>query len=376
METNNKCNAVTIKGEPCARGRNKSGFCTVHEKCRTEHGPHEFEKEQLKFRFNKANRELTEKYREDMRTIPDTERPIRNLQYMRDRGVLRANHLRDVTAMAERHRQEIEETGVNPDAEAIARKEAKARAKAEKQRRDMEARDRRIAEGLLELERIHAENDRWQQEFMQRRNHVYDPVVFAPAEPVVRDLRDIAGDRQNIHTTEAVNHTKSIIEKIRKVEVPEDYRWDPENCSKTPGEIIAECRLSQKAAHQMMSQYAQDTSIYDIEAGIYGKVLDSVWQFIKNHEDRADLIGILRSELQDNIGMCAQGNLTRICNIVAGYVDGVTMMEPLAEKLGRLLAPLMDVEDALDRIAQAEKILEELNVPAEERDTWMEPLKA
>jgi len=135
-----------------------------------------------------------------------------------------------------------------------------------------------------------------------------------------------------------------------------------------------ECNLSQKAAWQMMSQYAQDTSIYDIEVGIYGKVLDCVWQYVKASSDKEDLCRIIKRELEDNIGMCAQGNLSRICNVLAGYMDGIGSQESLSERLGRLLPPLMELEDVTERIRQALVILRDNHVPVGEWDTWMDPL--
>jgi hypothetical protein len=75
----------------------------------------------------------------------------------------------------------------------------------------------------------------------------------------------------------------------------------------------------------------------------------------------------------DNVGMCAQGNLSRICNILAGYMEGVGAQESLSELLGRLLPPLMAIEDATERIRQACVILSENKVPQSEWDTWMEP---
>jgi hypothetical protein len=124
----------------------------------------------------------------------------------------------------------------------------------------------------------------------------------------------------------------------------------------------------------MFNQYVSNVSIYDIEEGIYGKVLDSVWQYVKTSPDKADLCKILKTEMRDNIGMCAQGNLSRICNILAGYMEGVGAQESLSERLGRLLPPLMSIEDHGERIRQACVILAENKVPADEWDTWMEPI--
>ena len=145
-------------------------------------------------------------------------------------------------------------------------------------------------------------------------------------------------------------------------------------CSKTPADIITLCKLTPKAAWQMQSKYCQDENIYEMGNGIYGKVLDGVLQFILKSPDKDDLCKILKQEMEDNIGMCAQGNLSRLCNILAGYMDGIGATESVAEILGRELPRLMEIKDPKQRIEQAVKIFKENNVPIKEWGSWMEPL--
>jgi len=204
---------------------------------------------------------------------------------------------------------------------------------------------------------------------------IVDEEVAPPPADGEDQLRRFAGDAQNVHTSVIVKQTKDVVQKIREVRVPSEYAWNPSEASKTPFEIGLECKLSQRAALQMMSQYSDDTAIYDIEPGIYGKVLDSVWQFIKKSSDKKDLCKILKQELEDNIGMCAQGNLSRLCNILAGYMDGVSQKESTSEILGRLFPKLMEIEDEDIRVSKAVKILVEQDVPDEQWQTWLAPLR-
>jgi hypothetical protein len=189
-----------------------------------------------------------------------------------------------------------------------------------------------------------------------------------------RQLANFVADPQNVHTTEAVRQTKDIVARVREIPVPEGYRWNTRVVSKTIGEIIADCQLTAHAAAQMFNQYVSVVAVYDIEEGIYGKVLDCVWQYIKASPDKEDLCKILKNEMTDNIGMCAQGNLSRICNILAGYMEGVGAQESLSERLGRLLPPLMEIDDVAERIRQACVILSENNTPPSEWGTWIDPL--
>jgi hypothetical protein len=173
-----------------------------------------------------------------------------------------------------------------------------------------------------------------------------------------------------------VEQTKKIVECVRRIAVPPEYAWDRLVTSRTPFEIGLECKLSQKAAWQMISQYAQDVAIYDIEPGIYGKVLDSVWQFIKNAPEKAELCNVLRQEMEDNIGMCAQGNLSRICNVLPGSLEGIGQKESVSEILGREFPKLMEIEREPDRLREGERILRENAVPEGEWENWLEPLRA
>jgi len=179
----------------------------------------------------------------------------------------------------------------------------------------------------------------------------------------------IANDRQNVHTELVVNKVKETINTVLQIAVPPEYQTET---LKTSGEIILECKLSKKAAWQMMAKYCGDEDIYEMGEGIYARVLNSVWQYIKASPDAEDLKKILAAEMEDNIGMCAQGNLSRLCNILSGYVEGMDMKSK-NEILGERIAALMGI-DISERATQVQAILRELMVPHEEWHVWMEPL--
>jgi len=262
-------------------------------------------------------------------------------------------HIRERNEMSARHRNEIARTGVDPDAEAKERK------RIEHERKLMIARQRRAERRQEEMRQL----------LEQVANH--QPVVNHQRNG---ELRNIAMDRENVHTTPVVNMVNKTIETILKVPVPEDYRWNMTTCSKTPGDIVLQCKLTPKGAWQMTSQYCQDIDIYGMGKGIYGKVLDSVWQYILNSNDKDELMKILRQEMEDNIGKCAQGNLTRLCNILGGYLNGVVIKESYAEVLGRKFPEIAVIEDGKKRIEEAHKLLVETSTPQSEWMNWITPI--
>jgi hypothetical protein len=195
--------------------------------------------------------------------------------------------------------------------------------------------------------------------------------------PRERTLAEIAADRQNIHTTEVMKKFKDMVELIRKIEVPEEYRWNMTKVSKTMSEIISECELTPQAAWQFSSKYCSDETIYDMENGIFGKLMDSVWQHVKNLEDPASLKQIVKEELEMNIGTCAQGNLTRVANILVGILDGLDPQEESRlEKIGKAINDVrrtltMDMSRSQIVLATM-KVLVPFGMTADEMKPWVQ----
>jgi hypothetical protein len=191
-----------------------------------------------------------------------------------------------------------------------------------------------------------------------------------------RTLADIAADNQSIHTTEVVKKFKDMVELIRKIDVPEDYRWNMTKVSKTMSEVIAECELTPQAAWQFSSKYCADDSIYEMESGIFGKLMDSVWQHVKTSPESASLKEIVKEELEMNIGMCAQGNLTRVANILVGILDGLnpqeeSRLEKIAKAIADLRPTLVGKTQVEIRLA-AMKVLVPFGMTAAEMKPWVD----
>ena len=351
----NRCVGITADGRPCHNRKcpevGDGNRCRIHFNTVQRYGPHQTEINEIKAKHKFIKSQRINAFYVEHR-IPLNEEAQFQLAGLKQ--LLKDAKRDELEAAIERHRVERHRLGHDPDAPARERQhqEDLRRLQQRVQRRDLRVGDARVRLAAI-------------------REIVDNLGVGGAADN--RELARFTADPQNVHTTQMVKQTKKIVAKVREIPVPEDYRWNIHITSKTAGEIIAECKLSIHASCQMLTQYSHSTAIYDIEEGIYGKVLDSVWQFIKNSPDKEDLCRILKQEMEDNIGMCAQGNLTRLCNILAGYLDGVAPPESTADKMGRLLPPLMEIEDPLERIYKAFEIMKENHVPFEEWDNWVGP---
>lgn len=221
----------------------------------------------------------------------------------------------------------------------------------------------------LAAQRAQRVRQRWQDYLAQvnviRNNNIRDPINVAGGQ-----LGQFAQDKQNIHTELVIKKVKETVEKILKVDVPLEYKTDT---LKTLSEIIGDCKLSKQATIQMTNHYCNDHDIYDLGKGIYANVLNGIWQYIKTSEHSEDLKKILKSELEDNIGMCAQGNLSRLCNILSGYMEEIDLRS-LNELIGDKLTELLELEDVRQRIVQARSFLDLHKVPRENWKEWLLPL--
>lgn len=375
MAANNGCIGIKADGDVCgARCKNNNVRCATHIRTLENNGPHALAQKELAYVHKKQIRNIENRYDPMIANIVDGVQRRRMQQDMwHDIQQLRARQAQEMTLLVRQQEDVVRQTGVNPDAAAQERAAERARIREEEwenrrmdRHRQWEAEDAARAALAVELLRQRAAG------IVNHPANV-NAVQQRPA-PRIGELGNFARDAQNVHTTTAVKQTKDMVSRILKISVPNDFKWNPRTCSKTPGEIITQCSLSAKGAWQMVAKYCQDENVYEMGKGIYGQTLDGVWQYIVNSPDKKDLCRILRQEMEDNIGMCAQGNLTRLCNILAGYMEGIGVQESPSEILGRKLPLLMEIEDTNIRLTEAYKLLVETGTPEAQWLSWVEPL--
>ena len=423
-----KCQVYTTKGTQCSKAHKaNSQYCGLHETKREETGPHRFAREQLTIKHKFEVKTQIEHFigrLTQIRDDPDARREIENARTLSD-AEMTVRHRNEIDALRRTHRAEIAANGGrDPDESANMRRELK-----ELELQSIRAahwitrRWANVAERnhfLPELEEIrtrvrtigqHPDITQGNRELIQNLDRGITQrldgfmaramqdvehggpirgwggeVAVVPAHmragaramalPNPNVLARIANDNQNVHTQLVVEQTKKNVAEILKIPVPEGFKWQAARLSMTYKTIIMFCTLSPKSAWQFSSMYCSDATIYDLEPGIFGKVVDGVWQFISNSPDKKDLKKILQSELRDNIGMCAQGNLSRICNVLQGYLEGIGQKESVSTILGREFPKLMEIENVVEREARGAAILRENAVPESEWESWLEPLRA
>jgi len=183
-----------------------------------------------------------------------------------------------------------------------------------------------------------------------------------------RNLGEFVADMQNVHTKEIVDPVIKNAKMLMKLGKKKSKEQD------TFKEVVFECKLSGPARKQLCFMYYSDEKIYNLQEKTYQLVLDGVWYYVlkQKPETKAEIITRLSQELEDNIGMCAQGNLSRIINTLSGYME--ELIVEYEESLQDGMARISKIADEKKRINEAKNFLKKKKVPENEWEVWLESL--
>jgi len=186
-------------------------------------------------------------------------------------------------------------------------------------------------------------------------------------------LKKLAEDRQNIHTFVVSKQTNKSLEILKKVAVPPGQ--------KTMGEILSAWTLSPcLGASQEVAQVERDMRFWAMKADVvekddylYRNILRSLWAKIKKYSEEVqkELIRRLWEECNESVGMCAQGHISRLTNVLVGFDEdfkGSALTADFQEKI----AEISRLKKYEEKIQQATKIMDEIGMPSEERQAWLE----
>jgi hypothetical protein len=110
---------------------------------------------------------------------------------------------------------------------------------------------------------------------------------------------------------------------------------------------------------------------------LYAKVLEGLWHTIQAQPEaeRVELLQRLWEEASESVGMCCEGHISRLVNVMVGFDSAfappVSQGEILQNKMAALAA--MSVEADV-RVAYARAFMNELGMPEGDQAPWLEAL--
>lgn len=211
---------------------------------------------------------------------------------------------------------------------------------------------------------------------------VPDHIFFAEPPPVERRrLGVLANDEQNVHTQEVSNQTNDAIQRLLAIPIPPEQRsratlfraW---NLLYGPTrEQKIEVATDVDRHFQLMHCRTQSPQAPDM---LYRRMVRGLVAYITRVQDaevRTNLWQRMYEECREAIGVCIDGHISRLSNVLVGFDENfkspVSQGELIQNRISAIGA--MDVNpEEKTRLATA--FFEEIALPADRRTAWIEAL--
>lgn len=203
------------------------------------------------------------------------------------------------------------------------------------------------------------------------------PVVFQRDPEGGINLRAFAADNQSVHRSSVQNSThKAVVALLRRpvlegVDCLEEIVVAFNDATRVrwygPGADGAQA-TRELAITELTNDYF-NTEAFSVR---YGDVVDRVWTFIRGHEHHPEMCTRLAQEVYEGRGMCSNGKMARLVNVLMGYDETLETEAPREVFQFRIAA--LRSQPLAGREAAARELFREFNIPDAEHDAWLEPL--
>jgi hypothetical protein len=180
-----------------------------------------------------------------------------------------------------------------------------------------------------------------------------------------RPLEQFAQDSQNVHTKHVTEQTihaqKELISIVASGNVLEEIEREWKGKYKY-GKVL----------NDMKYWYSVSLCITK-DDWLYKRMLDGLWTKIKEHKEKEELVKRLWEESLDSVGMCCQGHLGRLSNVMIGFGEDSVQQQSFGEILQNKMSEIARLENTTEyKVKQALLFFEQHNVPETERTAWLE----
>ena len=190
----------------------------------------------------------------------------------------------------------------------------------------------------------------------------------------LQTLAGIAGDRQNIHTAVISTQTNQGLKVLFEQVVPPDQATLFEIVTAWRELKVAEINEIQSVLQDMAEWYTRSMCRAEGDF-LYMRVLDHLWSLILHSEENTELVKRLYQECFEAKGMCCDGHINRLVNVMVGFHDAFNPPLSPKEILQNKMSAIAMRDGSLDdKIKEAMEVFEEVKLPEEERQVWLDSL--
>ncbi len=200
-----------------------------------------------------------------------------------------------------------------------------------------------------------------------------------PQPVVVRrtDLAALAHDRQNVHTAPVSDQTNRGIEKLLAI------RRQHGGTMRSPDWFAAKWLVRSYGSWPVVSRTVNDMQGWYSQSScrapndyLYRNLLDGLYLMIRNLPDDETKIEVYKrafEECFESVGMCCDGHITRVCNVLVGFDDAFVPPVPIGDLIQSKMAAIAGMDISTDeKIRLATAFFNENNVQEADRTAWLE----
>lgn len=191
------------------------------------------------------------------------------------------------------------------------------------------------------------------------------------------NLQLIALDRQNVHTRAVSQQTNKGLEVLLAIQKQRNRTM------RSPEWLAAKWLVRSYGPWQAVSRTVTDmiqwyntNTCRAVGDQLYRHALDGLYLRISSHsseEIKTELNKRVFEECFESIGLCCDGHISRLCNVLVGFDDAFEPPVPFGEILQNKMAALFALDiPTEEKLAQAIAFFNEYAVSEEERAAWLE----
>jgi hypothetical protein len=192
--------------------------------------------------------------------------------------------------------------------------------------------------------------------------------------PQDRGLRAIARDAQNVHTTVVSRQTNSAVEKLLAVQVPKEQQTEKAMVRSWIALLPTSWHTILRTTNDV-NKWFNTKTCREHEDHLYRKLLRGLVATIDrtDNEMRPELYKRLWEECTESVGLCCEGHMSRLCNVMVGFDDAFKPPVSVGDILQQKMAAIAGLDVAVEmKHTHAAAVFDELGIPAEQRQPWLD----
>jgi hypothetical protein len=119
--------------------------------------------------------------------------------------------------------------------------------------------------------------------------------------------------------------------------------------------------------------YYNKDKFLDYGESSYRKFMDCIISYTlsQTEDKKKEIFTILNNEINDSIGLCFQGNISRLINVLSGIIEIELEYQPTIQEV---FSEISKISDTNIKFEKAIKAFDDFNVAHSDWSSWLEAL--